>query len=105
MHDGRRILVVGMLQPRDPAAMLDALEVDDSTLVIACPADRRRARCPPSEIAAAAVGARRRRRSRSPTSAEPSTRARRLADPDDAVLVTGSLYVVGAARTHVLRRH
>ena len=29
-------------------------------------------------------------------------RAQRLASPDDAILVTGSLYVVGAARTQLV---
>ena len=31
-------------------------------------------------------------------------RALDLAEPDDAILVTGSLYVVGAARPHLLAR-
>ena len=39
MQAGQRIIVAGILQPRDPVAIFEALEVDDSTLVIACTAD------------------------------------------------------------------
>ena len=86
MQEGRRIIVAGMLQPRDPVAILEALEVDDSTLVIvclgrlaACHPDRGASRPPPRRSAPTP--------SRSPTSAAPLDRARRLAAPDDAVLV------------------
>ena len=83
MQEGRRIIVVGMLQPRDPHAILEALEVDDSTLVIACLPDSPRA-IPTGEIARGRVvtrrrrhrGARRRpsRRPRSTVSRDPTTR-------------------------------
>jgi len=99
MQPGRRIIVIGMLQPREPRAILDALEVDDSTLVIACTAESPRA-IPTAEVAAIA-------RSLGADAIEEGDagaaldRARRLATPEDAILVTGSLYVVGSARTHL----
>jgi dihydrofolate synthase/folylpolyglutamate synthase len=99
MQEGRRIIVVGMLQPRDPLAFLEALDVDDSTLVIACLADSPRA-ISTSELGAAAssLGA---DVIEEPDVGRALDRARRLAEPEDAVLVTGSLYVVGSARTHL----
>jgi dihydrofolate synthase / folylpolyglutamate synthase len=99
MQQGRRIIVIGMLQPRDPVALLDALEVDDSTLVVACEPDWPRALAPSAIAAAAsALGA---DVIEEPDVGRAVDRARRLAAPEDAVLITGSLYVVGAARTHL----
>jgi dihydrofolate synthase/folylpolyglutamate synthase len=99
MQDDRRIVVVGMLHPRDVTAMLDALEVDDATFVIACEPASARA-VPASDIVAAA--------SRLGADAVEERdvglavdRAKRLATPDDVILVTGSLYVVGSARSHL----
>jgi dihydrofolate synthase/folylpolyglutamate synthase len=99
MQEGRRIIVIGMLQPRDPTSILEALDVDDSTLVIACLADSPRA-IDTAEVAAAArtLGA---DAIEEPDVGRAVDRARRLAEPEDAVLVTGSLYVVGSARTHL----
>ena len=99
MQEGRRIVVAGMLQPRDPFAILEALDVDDSTLVIACLADSPRA-IPTAEVvsAASSLGA---DALEEPDVGRAIDRARRLATPDDVVLVTGSLYVVGSARTHL----
>jgi dihydrofolate synthase/folylpolyglutamate synthase len=90
------ILVVGMLAGKDPDEMLTALDAGAARLVIACPPPSPRA-VPAAEVAAAA------RRLGAPT-AEAETVADALAvaleaaGPDDVVLVTGSLYVVGAAR-------
>jgi dihydrofolate synthase/folylpolyglutamate synthase len=99
MQQGRRIIVVGMLQPRDPVALLDALEVDDSTLVVACEPDSPRALRPSAVGAAAsALGA---DVIEEPDVGRAVDRARRLAAPEDAVLIAGSLYVVGSARTHL----
>ena len=99
MQEGRRIIVIGMLQPRDPTSILEALDVDDSTLVIACLADSPRA-IGIAEVAAAAraLGA---DAIEEPDVGRAVDRARRLAEPEDAVLITGSLYVVGSARTHL----
>jgi dihydrofolate synthase/folylpolyglutamate synthase len=94
---GDRIIVVGALSPRDPEQLLDALEVDRAAFVIACTAPSPRA-VPADDVAAAAeaLGAR--------VVVEPDVtraveRALSQAGEEDAVLITGSLYVVGAARS------
>jgi dihydrofolate synthase/folylpolyglutamate synthase len=99
---GRRILVVGMLSPRDPVEMLRALKADEADLVIACAPDWPRA-IPATEIAAAARAL--------PIVAEVVSdvadavhRALAVAAEEDAILVTGSLYVAGAARTALADR-
>jgi dihydrofolate synthase / folylpolyglutamate synthase len=98
--DGRRILVVGTL--RDPADMLAALRADEFDIVFACTAPSPRG-VPAVDVAEAA------RRLGCDNVAvfdsveAASTRAMEYADGDDAILVTGSLYTVGAARP-VLRR-
>jgi dihydrofolate synthase/folylpolyglutamate synthase len=68
--------------------------------VIACAPPSPRA-IPPEEIAdaAEALGA---RVIVEPDVAKAVERAKELAAPEDAILVTGSLYVVGAARSHLL---
>jgi dihydrofolate synthase/folylpolyglutamate synthase len=96
---GDTIYVIGMLQPRDPATVLDALDVAAAGAVIACAPPSPRA-IDPNEIAneAEALGA---KAIVEPDVGRAVERALRLASPDDAVLVTGSLYVVGAARTEL----
>lgn len=97
---GRRLLVVGCLRGRNPHDMLAALRADefDRVLAVTPPSPRG---MPADELAAAAgalgcdeVVAR-------PTVAEGIDVALADAGGDDAVLVTGSLYVAGAARTHL----
>ena len=97
--EGERILVVGLLAPRDPTSILEALDTASAHLVIACTPDSPRA-VPASEVAAAAA------RLGVPAEVVPDVgravdRAVARAGAGDAVLVTGSLYVVGAARTHL----
>jgi dihydrofolate synthase/folylpolyglutamate synthase len=91
-----RILVVGLLQGREPTEMLAALGAGDARLVVACPPPSPRA-LPPEEVAAAAerlgVAA-----DVADSVAEAVTLALGLAGPDELVLVSGSLYAVGAAR-------
>jgi dihydrofolate synthase / folylpolyglutamate synthase len=97
--EGERILVVGLLAPRDPTSILEALDAATAHLVIACtPASPRAVAA--SEVAAAAA--------RLGVAAEvvPDVgravdRAVSRAGTGDAVLITGSLYVVGAARAHL----
>ena len=89
----RRVLVVGMLRGKDPSDMLRALEANKARLVIACPPPSPRA-MPPEDVAAAAAGL------GCPTEVTTSVAdavalARDVAGPDDLILVTGSLYVVG----------
>ena len=98
---GSVVIVVGLLQGRDPAEMLEALGATEAGFVVACTPDSPRA-IPAPELAAAAerlgiVGRVRVRPSRTPCSA-PSA----VATDDDLVLVTGSLYVVGPARRSLL---
>lgn len=97
---GRRILVLGMLSGRDVTAMLEAFEVASADLVVACAPDTDRA------VPAERVGAEARALGATvevvPDVADAVHRALAVAGEDDAVLVTGSLYVAGAAR-RVLR--
>ncbi|MDP9074081.1 MAG: bifunctional folylpolyglutamate synthase/dihydrofolate synthase [Actinomycetota bacterium] len=91
-----RIMVVGMLRGKDPGEMLQALGAPKARLVITCPAPSPRAQ-PADVIAKAALllGA-----DAEPTGSvtEALDRARAVAQEDDLILVTGSLYVAGAAR-------
>ena len=92
----RRVVVIGVLQGRDVKSMLESLDPPRVSTVVACAPPSPRA-MPPDEIVAVA--------SQLGMSAEvildPAAAVRRgleLAGADDLVLVTGSLYVVGAAR-------
>jgi dihydrofolate synthase/folylpolyglutamate synthase len=91
-----RILVVGMLRGKDPEEMLSALHAERARLVIACPPPSPRA-LPAEELAATAakLGC---PTEVAPTVGEAVQLAQQQATPDDLILVTGSLYVVGAAR-------
>jgi dihydrofolate synthase/folylpolyglutamate synthase len=101
-----RILVVGMLAGKDPAEMLHALDVEGARLVVACPPPSPRAQ--PASVVAAAARSLRAPGATLPEVVEADSVADALglalaaAGVDDLVLVTGSLYVVGAARA-VLR--
>jgi dihydrofolate synthase/folylpolyglutamate synthase len=94
-----RVLVVGMLVGRDPARMLEPyLPV---RLVVACPPPSPRA-LPPEEVAAAAqaLGV------EAVAEAAVEAAVRRAlgeAGDDELLLVTGSLYVVGSARSLLVR--
>ncbi|MBU6329528.1 MAG: bifunctional folylpolyglutamate synthase/dihydrofolate synthase [Acidobacteria bacterium] len=96
---GRRILVVGMLGGRDVAEMLDQLDARRADLVIACTPDSPRA-VPASDVAAVAraMGV------LTETIDDVGTavaRAIAVSTDVDAVLIAGSLYVAGAARTAI----
>jgi dihydrofolate synthase/folylpolyglutamate synthase len=97
--EGRRILVVGTL--RDPAGMLAALRADEFDLVVTCTAPSPRA-----ATTQAVAGAARDLGCDEVLAADDVADACRIAlagtTGEDAVLVTGSLYVAGAARA-VLR--
>jgi dihydrofolate synthase/folylpolyglutamate synthase len=92
-----RILVVGMLRGRDPAEMLEALGAVGARAVVACPPPWPRA-IPESEVAAAAAGLGVEAVAAASVP-EALARAMAIAEPSDLVLVAGSLYVVGAARS------
>ena len=99
--DGRRILVIGTL--RDPMEMLAALRADEFDIVFACTAPS------PRGVSANDVAEAARKLGCDnvvvfDTVEDACARAMQYADGDDAVLVTGSLYTVGAARP-VLQRY
>jgi dihydrofolate synthase/folylpolyglutamate synthase len=94
---GTIVMVVGFLEGRDPLEMLTAMGAAEAGLLVACTPDSPRAIPAPVVAAAAdslgvvaeAVG-----------SVEDAVRrAMAVASPDDLILISGSLYVVGAART------
>jgi dihydrofolate synthase/folylpolyglutamate synthase len=99
---GPRVAVVGMLQGRDPAAIVEQLGRAGISTVVACAAPSPRA-IEPAAIEAgsraaglSAVGAR---------SVDDALRlARSLAADDGMVVVAGSLYVVAEARETLLGR-
>jgi dihydrofolate synthase / folylpolyglutamate synthase len=99
---GERILVVGFLNGRDPQEMLTAIGAERADLVICCTPPTPRAHDAETvQRAAQALGIR----------ALAIDDVRRACDAalseandDDVVLVTGSLYVVGAARAHLINR-
>jgi len=91
-----RILVIGMLQGRDPVEMLRCFDAGRARLVVACPPPSPRA-LPAAEVAAAArsLGT---DAEEADSVSEAVATALALAGEQDLVHVTGSLYVVGAAR-------
>lgn len=97
---GRRILVIGCLRGRDPDEMLSAFRADDFDRVVCCTAPSPRG-LPAGDLAEAA------RRLGCEDVSEFALVEGALdsalsgAGADDAILVTGSLYVVGAARAHL----
>ncbi|MFM8625974.1 MAG: bifunctional folylpolyglutamate synthase/dihydrofolate synthase [Actinomycetota bacterium] len=99
---GRRILVVGALSSRDVSETLGALRADEFDLVVCCTAPSPRARAA-REIAAIAesIGC---TVAVAETVVEACDTALEGAGADDAILVAGSLYVVGAARPHLRAR-
>ena len=103
---GPRTLVVGLLREKEPHEMLDALGVETAT------ASRVHARAEPARTGAEDWWRPRRRISVSTTSRSTSStpfptaiaRALEITPPDGQVIVTGSLYTVGAARSVLVRR-
>jgi dihydrofolate synthase/folylpolyglutamate synthase len=99
---GRKTLVTGILKSRDAAEMLSALRADEFDKVFTCTAPTPRG-MPSSEVAAAARAIGCDDVVECDTVENACDRAIRGAETDDAILVTGSLYVVGAARPHLRR--
>jgi dihydrofolate synthase/folylpolyglutamate synthase len=95
-----QVLVVGTLQGRDPVALLEALRAPAARLVVVTEPPTVRA-LPAAELAAAgeAMGA---AVEVLPDVGAAVGRALEAAGEDDLVCVTGSLYLVGAARTTLL---
>jgi dihydrofolate synthase/folylpolyglutamate synthase len=93
---GGRRLVVGTLAGRDPQELLRALGASDAIEVICCTPDSPRA-MPAEDLAAEVRSAGGTARS-IPEVGAALEAALVAASPEDAILVTGSLYTVGAAR-------
>ncbi|MCX7619470.1 MAG: bifunctional folylpolyglutamate synthase/dihydrofolate synthase [Acidimicrobiales bacterium] len=95
-REGRIVFVIGLLEGRDPDAMLEAFGVRHTDLVICCTPDSPRAR-PAEELGEIC-------RSLAlpvevcPEVAAAVERAREVASDADVIIVTGSIYVAGAAR-------
>lgn len=91
-----RILVVGLLAGKDPTEMLEALGVRGARLLVLCAPPTPRAQ---DATGLAAVATRFGVRTEVADSVSDALDlAREAAGPDDVILVSGSLYVVGAAR-------
>ncbi|MDQ1425071.1 MAG: dihydrofolate synthase / folylpolyglutamate synthase [Acidimicrobiaceae bacterium] len=97
---GQRILVVGLLKGRDPQMMLEALRAEEAGRLICCTPPSARS-IPAEEVAAVA----RRIGIADVIAIDDVAKACDVAiagaESDDAILVTGSLYTVGAARAHL----
>ncbi len=90
------VAVIGLLAGHDPGELLDALGTARVRLIVACPAPS------PRTIGADLLAAAARQRGieavEVPSVAQAVEAARADAAPNECILVTGSLYVVGAAR-------
>jgi dihydrofolate synthase/folylpolyglutamate synthase len=89
-----------MLSSREPGSMLSALRADDFDLVVCCTAPSPRGLS--AGVVAEAAQVMGCDDVETVDSVEQACeRALHLAKKDDAVLIAGSLYVVGAARTYL----
>ncbi len=95
-----RVIVIGLLRGRDPGEMLGAVAGPHTRAVVACPPPSPRA-LPAADVAdaARALGL---QAVTADTVDDAVERAMGLARVDDLVFVTGSLYVVGAARDRLV---
>ena len=95
-----RTLVVGLMREKDPTVMLAALGATEAEWVLACPPPSPRAK-PANELADAALelGVDPGRVEVAGTVEEAFARAREVTPPQGQIVVAGSLYLVGAARS------
>jgi dihydrofolate synthase / folylpolyglutamate synthase len=98
--EGRRSLVIACLRGRDPSAMLSALRADEFDAVFTCTAPSPRG-LPAAELTAAARALGCDEVTERSTVEAALDAALRGAAAEDAILATGSLYTVGAARPHL----
>jgi dihydrofolate synthase/folylpolyglutamate synthase len=101
---GPRTLVVGLLREKEPHEMLQALGVDDATLLVVCRPPSPRA-LDPALVAKAAVDlGMAEERVEIVESVQEAVAEALVSTPEGGqVVVTGSLYVVGAARSLLMR--
>lgn len=97
---GRRLLVVGCLRGRDPREMLSAVRADEFDVLLTCTAPSPRG-LPAAELTEAAreLGCDDVRQYATVEQAIDAALTDAMAE--DAIVVTGSLYIVGAARPHL----
>ena len=101
--EGKRILVVGALKGRDPQMLLSALRADEFDVVICCTAPSPRG-VGANDLASAAKQMGCEQVVACETVEAACDKALNIAREEDAVLVAGSLYVVGSARTFLRRK-
>jgi dihydrofolate synthase/folylpolyglutamate synthase len=101
--EGKRILVVGALKGRDPQMLLSALRADEFDVVICCTAPTPRG-IGANDVASAAKQMGCEQVVVCETVEAACDKALNIAREEDAVLVAGSLYVVGSARTYSRRK-
>ena len=101
--EGKRILVVGALKGRDPQMLLSALRADEFDAVICCTAPSPRG-LGANDLASAAKQMGCEQVVVCETVEAACDKALNIAREEDAVLVAGSLYVVGSARTFLRRK-
>ncbi len=99
---GKKLLVVGFLAGRDPTTMLEALRADEMDAVICCTPGTSRG-IPAAEVARAARAIGCDDVAALDGVADACDAALVRATAEDLLLVTGSLYVVGHARPHLLK--
>ena len=102
--DRRKVVVFGQLRGRDSEQIARELGLASAAKVIACEPDWPRA-LPAAETADAARAAGAKDVETVARVEDAVDRALRVARNEDLVFVTGSLYVVGAARTHLNLHH
>ncbi len=101
-----RTLVIGLLREKEPHEMLDALDAKHAARLICCRPPSPRALDPASVAAAGAdVGVDPDRIETFDTVDGAVARARAVTAEDDQIVVTGSLYTVGAARHALVHRN
>jgi len=101
--EGKRILVVGALKGRDPQMLLSALRADEFDAVICCTAPTPRG-IGANDLASTAKLMGCEQVVVCETVEAACDKALNIAREEDAVLVAGSLYVVGSARTFLRRK-
>ena len=101
--EGKRILVVGALKGRDPQMLLSALRADEFDAVICCTAPSPRG-LGANDLASAAKQMGCEQVVVCETVEAACDKALNIAREEDAVLVAGSLYVVGSARAYLRRK-
>jgi dihydrofolate synthase/folylpolyglutamate synthase len=101
--EGKRILVVGALKGRDPQMLLSALRADEFDVLICCTAPSPRG-VGANDLASAAKQMGCEQVVVCETVEAACDKALNIAREEDAVLVAGSLYVVGSARTFLRRK-